>query len=100
MTPTEVAAEGNGRLQEYAETRRALAALRARIREDSDAMRQISQSVRRNKTVLNVPKRIGTFGETLEDYRSTRARCAELYELLMDLGMAAAIRDLSDFPRY
>ena len=103
MTPADVAAEGNGRLREYTEQRKALAVLHARLKAAGGAIKQTAYDLVNGQSLTDldaVRDHLNGLYEMIDDYRTTRRQCADLHKLLDQLGLAEAIKDLRDFPDY
>ncbi len=95
MPPAEPTAE---QIQEYTENRQALAVLHKRLTAAGENLNRTRRELR-NGQRLDV-EWFAAFTETLNDYRATRKRCADLHQNMGRYGRDGAVKDLSEFPPY
>ena len=85
MAPTEKSAKDSAKLQEYMDGRSRLTVLHNRIIEAGKSMMHTGRELHSGKPAPNVDRtleQLDVLKETLDDYRATRKRCADLYQYM------------------
>ena len=102
MTPTERAKREGEFFAEFREKMRDCAVLQQQLEDTGAALAAIAKDIEDRHPVGDIAKRLpaaDAVASTLEDYRTTLARCQSLHHALTRYGDAAGLAKV-DFPNY